>query len=79
MNYKTLAWCHLRAIRSMSEVVIVKHGRVAKLMRNGLDVEIAVLRAKYLHGLPLLYRFAPVAGQVWKCAVFMVKMHNLVA
>lgn len=32
MNYKTLAWCHLRAIRSMSEVVIVKHDRVVKLM-----------------------------------------------
>ena len=42
MNYKTLAWCHLRAIRSMSEVVIVEHGRVAKLMRHGLEVEISL-------------------------------------
>ena len=42
MNYKTLAWCHLRAIRSMSEVVIVKHDRVVKLMCNGLGVEISL-------------------------------------
>ena len=45
MNYKTLAWCHLRAIRSMSEVVIVEHGRVAKLMCKGLEVEIYLRRS----------------------------------
>ena len=45
MNYKTLAWCHLRAIRSLSEVVIVEHGRVAKLVRNGLGVEIYLRRS----------------------------------